>query len=91
MGFYDINLKTGLGSGHGYGEQTDRDGNKWYFTWEGKLGKGGKFGTGYWEGTWKALKGTGKFEGIQGKGTFQGNPVGDQIYNPWEGEIELPR
>ena len=88
---YDINLKTGLGSGHGYGDITDRDGNKCYFSWEGKAFTGGKFGTGYWEGTWKYIKGTGKFVGIKGGGPFLGNTVGDEICNDWEGEFELPR
>ncbi len=46
---------------------------------------------GVWGGTWKAVKGTGKFEGIQGKGTWQFYPVGDQAYHDWEGEVELPR
>jgi hypothetical protein len=87
-GLSDINLKTGLGSGHGYGDYTDRDGNKWYFTWEGKGVKGEKF---VWGGTWKVVKGTGKFEGIQGKGTWKQYLVGDQAYHDWEGEMELPR
>ncbi len=91
MGLYDLNPKTGLGAGHGYGEHTDRDGNKYYFIWEGKSLKGGKYGTDYWEGTWKAIKGTGKFEGIHGKGTFQSYAIGDQAFDDWEGEVELPR
>jgi len=90
-GVMDINTKTGLGSGHGYGCQTDRDGNKFMWTWEGKAMKGGKFGTGYWEATWKAIKGTGKFEGIQAKGTVLGYSVGDEGYADWEGEVEFPR
>ena len=88
---YDINLKTGLGSGQGYGDQTDRDGDKVYWTWEGKHLQGGKFGTGYWTGTWTAVKGTGKFEGIQGKGTFQGYNIGGDTLNDWEGDFVLPR
>jgi hypothetical protein len=87
-GLYDINLKTGIGSAHGYGDYTDRDGNKWYFTWEGKAVKGEKYA---WGGTWKAVKGTGKFEGIHGGGTWQNYQVGDQGYFDWEGDIELPR
>jgi hypothetical protein len=87
----DLNLKTGVGSAHGYWECTDRDGNKYYGTGEGRLLKGGKFGTGYWGLIWKVVKGTGKFEGMQGKGTSQGYLVGDQSYTDWEGEFELPR
>jgi hypothetical protein len=87
-GLSDLNLKTFLGSAHGYTDYTDRDGNKYYVTWEGKGVKGEKF---LWGGTWKAVKGTGKFEGIQGNGTWQWYPVGDQAYFDWKGEIELPR
>ena len=88
---YDINPKTGLGSGQGYGDQTDRDGDKVYWTWEGKMLKGGKFGTGYWAGTWAFVKGTGKFEGIQGRGTFQSYDIGGDTLNDWEGDVELRR
>jgi hypothetical protein len=84
----DINLKTFLGSSKTYAEITDRDGNKWYFTPEGKSIKEGKYA---WGGTWKTIKGTGKFEGIQGKGTWKWYAVGDQAIIDWEGEIELPR
>ena len=91
MAIDDMNLKTGLGSGQGYGETTDRDGNKWYYTWEGNGLKGGKFGTGYWAGTWTMVKGTGRFEGIKGKGTWQSYNAGGQSYTDWEGEVELRR
>jgi len=88
---YDINVKTGVGSGQGYGETADKDGDKWYFTWEGKMLKGGRFGTGYWGGTWTSVKGTGKFEGIQGNGTFEGYGIGGYVLNDWEGDLELRR
>jgi hypothetical protein len=87
----DINLKTGLGSGHGYGYQTDRDGDKVYWTWEGRRLQGGKFGTGYWAATWTYVKGTGKFEGIQGKGTSQGYNIGGDNLIDFEGDVVLPR
>ncbi|MGD0626453.1 MAG: hypothetical protein ABSB32_17265 [Thermodesulfobacteriota bacterium] len=91
-GLVDINLKTGLGSGHGYGDWTDRDGSKNYYTWKGKLLKGGKFGTGYWDAVWTIVKGTGKFEGIKAEGTASGYFVAPgQQYNDWEVEVELPR
>jgi hypothetical protein len=88
---YDINLKTGLGSGQGYGDLTDKDGDKYYWTWEGKLLKGGKLGTGYWTGTWTIVRGIGKFEGIRGKGPFQGYIVGGDNMADWEGDVELRR
>jgi len=87
-GLSDINMKTFLGSSKSYGDHTDRDGNKWYFIAEGKSIKEGKY---VWGGTWKAIKGTGKFEGIKGGGTWKWYAVGDMAITDWEGEIELPR
>jgi hypothetical protein len=84
MGVMDINLKTGLGSGHGYGHQTDKDGNKYYYTWKGKL-------SGHWECVWTIVKGTGKYEGIKAEGTALGYFVAPgQNYINWETEVELP-
>jgi hypothetical protein len=85
-GLLDMNLKTGLGSGHYFWDITDKDGDKYYGTAEGKAVKAG-----YWVGTTKIAKGTGKFKGIQGKGTWQWYAVGDQGYSDWEMEVELPR
>jgi hypothetical protein len=91
-GLVDMNFKTGLGSGHGYGVVTDRDGDKYYFTWKGKRVKGGKLGTGYWESELTIVKGTGKYEGIQGKGISYSYQVAEkQSYADWEVEVELPR
>ena len=91
VGLLDMNLKTGLGSGHYYGDYTDKDGDKWYFISEGKAVIGGQFGAYYWESRWKVVNGTGKFKGIKGGGTARWYPVGDQGYHDWECEIELPR
>jgi len=83
----DGNLKTWLGSMVAYAEYTDRDGDKYYDQSKGKL-----VGTGGWEGEWAFIKGTGKFEGIQGKGTWVGYTIGPmQWYVDYEGEMELPR
>ena len=87
----DVNLKTGEGSGQGYFDQTDRDGDKSYGTWEGKHLQGGKFGTGYWTATWKVIKGTGKFQGMQGKGTAEGYSIGGDTLVDWEGDFVPPR
>lgn len=85
-GNLDINLKTGVGSGNGYGTHTDKDGDKTYFTWEGKIA-----GKGIWKGTWTYTSGTGKFEGIKGGGTFTSYDIAPgQSYNDFEGEEELP-
>jgi hypothetical protein len=44
-------------------------------------------------GTWTYYKGTGKFEGIQGKGSYSCVFSADPTlgYCAWEGEVELPR
>jgi hypothetical protein len=87
-GLWDINLKTGLGSVHGYAEMADKDGNKYYYTLEGKVVEAGK----PTKGVWTIVKGTGKFEGITGKGTWEYYPLGPgEGYSNWEIEVELPR
>jgi len=87
-GLLDLNLKTGLGSAQGYGDATDKDGNKYYYTWEGKGVKAGK----HWEGVWTIVKGTGKLEGITGKGTWVNYYLGPEWnYDDCEVEAELPR
>jgi hypothetical protein len=86
-GFLDINLKSGAGYAHGFDVVIDKDGDKVFDTWEGKPGKGG-----LWEGTWTYTGGTGKWQGIQGKGTWVTHEVAPgQSYDEWEGEYELPR
>jgi len=86
----DINVKTGLGSGYGYGEMTDRDGDKIYWRDEAKRLKG-KIWASYWEAEITILKGTGKYEGIKGKGTASAYPIAPkQFYADAEWEVELP-
>ena len=85
VGLTDFNAETGVGSGHGYEETTDKDGDKYYVKWEGKATEGG------WKGTYTILKGSGKYEGIKGKGTFSAAFVGPQEwYTDEEWDIELP-
>ncbi len=81
-GIYDISPKTGA-IGSGYNIFTDKDGDKIYNKWDQKGSSGGL----------TIYKGTGKFEGIQGKGTWSFVPSADpmQGYANWEGEVELPR
>jgi len=86
----DIDLKTGLGSLHGYGETTDRDGDKIYWTTKGKRLRG-KLWASYWEGETTYVKGTGKYEGIKGKATWKSYPISPmQSYTDEVHEIELP-
>ena len=82
----DINLKTGQGFVQGYGSVTDKDGDKWFRTHEGK-----PVGKGHWKGTWSLVKGTGKHEGIKGGGTWDEYSLGPQeSYLEIEGEFEIP-
>ena len=82
----DLNLKTGQGFGQGYLVSIDKDGDKRYSTWEGK-----SVTKDHWEGKWTIVKGTGKFEGIIGGGTFSSYTLAPgQSYSEWEGEIEIP-
>jgi hypothetical protein len=86
VGLFDINTKTGVAFAHGYEEVTDKDGDKYYSKWEGKMVENG-----YWEGEYTVLKGTGKYEGIKGKGTWRAISVAPrQWYTDEEWEIELP-
>jgi hypothetical protein len=79
----DISPKTGA-TGNGYDTYTDKDGDKIYMKWAA-------IPTG--PNPWTFFKGTGKFLGVNGKGTwsvvFTADPT--QWYADWEGEIELPR
>ena len=87
IGIMDINTKTGQASGSGYGVTIDKDGDKMIRTWEGKV-----VGKGHWKGTYTYVKGTGKFEGIKGGGTWDSYSVAPkQSYLDVEGEWEIPK
>jgi len=82
----EANTKTGTGFGHGVILFTDRDGDKMYWAWESKMEKGIS------SGPITVLRGTGKFEGLKGKGTWSAVFVApNQFYVDWEGELELRR
>ena len=86
IGLLDINIKTGQGSGHGYGVSYLKDGAKTFRTWEGK-----SVGEGHWKGTYSLIKGTGKYEGIKGGGTWDSYSLApQQSYLEVEGEEEMP-
>ncbi len=86
VGSADLNTKTGTGVGHGENVWTDRDGDKMYWAWEGKAEKG------FYSGQDTFMRGTGKFEGMKGKGTWTSfMPAPNQSYVNREGEIELQR
>jgi len=91
VGLFDIDLETGLGSSHGYQEATDREGDKIYYRWEGKRIKGKLWGS-LWECKLTILRGTGKYEGIRGRGAYSMYPIAPmQSYTDWEMDVELPR
>jgi len=90
VALFDINPKIGVVVGHGYEYVTDPDGDRYYYSWEGKAVR-----ENYWEGTYTMLKGTGKFEGIKGNGSWTcvvlpGQPP-ELFYADEEWDIELPR
>jgi hypothetical protein len=90
-GWLDIDIKTELGSGNFYEEWTDRDGDKICIKSEGKRMKGQIWGSS-WEGTATMVKGTGKYEGIQGRCKWSYyNPAKMQTVVNSEWEVELSR
>ena len=84
----DINFKTGQGTLKGYGVETLPNGGKLIRTHEGKV-----VGKGHWKGTWSILKGTGKYEGTKGGGTWDSYMMGQgqPSYMEVEGEMETPK
>ena len=86
IGLMDINPKTGKIFGHGYGISTFKDGSKTFRSWEGKA-----VGKGHWQGTWTVIKGTGKYEGATGGGTWDSYSLAPQhSYIEVEGEYKVP-
>jgi hypothetical protein len=82
----DVNTKTGTGFNHGVIEFTDRDGDKTYWSFEGKGEKG------IFSGPITSVRETGKFEGLKAKATWSSVFVTpNQFYADWDGEMELPR
>ena len=82
VAYYDISPKTGV-TANGYTTNTDKDGDKIYGKWDQKG----------LSGNWAYYKGTGKYVGIKGNGTWSWVPSADPTmgYSSWEGEVELPR
>ena len=82
---FDINLKTGQGNLKGYGVSTYANGDTNFRTHEGK-----PVGKGHWKGTWTLIKGTGKYEGAKGGGTWESKSLAPRIYYyEVESEIEF--
>jgi hypothetical protein len=88
VGLTDVNSKMGVASSYGYSVATDPDGDKIYTKWEGKKVKGDPRG----RGTSTIIKGTGKWEGTQGRATYVTTDVAPgESYTDGEWDIEIPR
>ena len=83
----DINLKTGQDTVTGYGVEIFPNGDEIFRVHEGK-----PVGKGHWKGTWTYVKGSGKYEGIKGGGTWDSYSMrrGQPSYVEVEGEAEMP-
>jgi len=84
----------GAGPNEGYSHFTYADGSTITLRWKGKAKEGpppGTVGRREGDGTWTYIKGTGKFEGIKGGGTYKYFVLGPgQWYSDGEGEYTLP-
>ncbi len=88
-----LDFIKGEGTAQGYAHYTFPDGSTYDTKFEGKNKGGGRTttGTASGEATWTYIKGTGKFEGIQGGGTAKSYILGPgQWYGDVEGEYTLP-
>jgi hypothetical protein len=88
-----LDLIKGEGTHQGYNQVTFPDGSTLTTKFEGKNMGASRTITGSHssEGTFTYIKGTGKFEGIQGGGTYKSYHMGPgQWYSDSEGEYTLP-
>ena len=86
-------IKGKGGQCQGYNQYTYPDGSTITHKWKGELKGGGrgKLGTASSEGTYTYIKGTGKYQGIQGGGTWKSYTLAPgQWYSDSEGEYTLP-
>lgn len=85
-GILDMNFKTGKGTVKGYVVRTFSNGDKLISSYEGK-----PVGKGHSKGTFTLTRGTGKLEGIKGKGTWESKSLAPGISHMiLEGEREIP-
>jgi len=64
------------GRGHGFSTSVMDNGDSTFVRYEGTM-QMKKDGSGTYKGTWKYVRGTGKFKGITGSGTYQGAGAAD--------------
>jgi hypothetical protein len=80
-----VDTIKGEGTCQGYTQYSFPDGSTTMQKWEGRLGAARN------EGTWTYIKGTGKFNGIQGKGTWKASLMSpERWYSDGVGEYTLP-
>ena len=85
----------GNGTHSGYYKSTDKDGHVYFAKWQGKvtttMSPEGRPNVQF-AGTWSFIKGTGKWENVQGGGTYKGWFIGPEIYvNTTEGEYSIKK
>lgn len=87
VGLADENSKTGTWFSQGYAEYTDPEGDKIYEAWQGKRVKDRTN-----EGSARLVKGTGKWQGIQGKTKWIVYlAADDRWYSDEEWDVEWPK
>ncbi len=83
----DLNPKLRRVVSKGYGVTTDPNGDQLIRKQEGKA-----IGKGHMQGTWSYVKGTGKYQGRTGGGTWESWSLAPQIsYYEVEGEVDMPK
>ena len=65
-----------MGKGHGYSTSVMDNGDSTFVRFEGTM-QTKKDGSGSNKGTWRYVRGTGKFKGISGSGTYKGEASAD--------------
>ena len=83
---------AGTGTHRGYYVRLHKNGDIDYGTFENthktSFKEDGSWLETTWEGTWKAIGGTGKFKNTKGSGTFRGKATAEGASTEWEGETE---
>jgi hypothetical protein len=83
---------AGTGTARGYFRRLHKNGDIDYGTFENthktSFKEDGSWLETTWEGTWKAIGGTGKFKNTKGSGTFRGKATAEGASTEWEGETE---
>ena len=91
--YSQYDLVAGSGTDVGYWTDETKTGDKVFGKHSSKV-KTEVNPDGSWEmtfsGEWVATGGTGKFEGVKGKGTFSGKGGPEEMSYQWEGGFDLP-